>query len=489
MRAFGPRLTALVLTAIAGTGALAFSFTGPRWLDPRTTFHIGLSGTAPAGGSWSATLRDAMTQWTQSTAFTFVTDTTYIDPCAGLQRSNSGTGFTDGNGDGRNSADFRTTVCGNSFGSSVLAITLNLSETGALGFRELIQTDIVFNSNYQWDVYDGPQQSRVDFRRVALHELGHALGLDHESTQASIMAPRYGNLSTLQTDDIAGANALYAGSGSCLVRELGPSVMFRDRLAAGDCRVRDLFGGSDDTSFVDVYRLRLTRDTDLDIVMRSTELDAVLILADAKLGGIEIHDDFNGGCDAHIHKRLPAGEYRILANTYQAPQKCTGNTGGYSLTISDSGLPQLGAVKNAAGGTEIANTVITGGATANAGASFDATFTANQAIDVLGLIVPDPQHVGRVGHLYVLAALGDGRQFMLNSSRRFVPFVGGLSNLVPMRSGALVAKELVSVISGLKGTTSGLAGQTITVYLGYALDSNPQEVWYGSSPLRFTIKP
>ena len=442
MRAFGPRLTALVLTAIAGTGALAFSFTGPRWLDPRTTFHIGLSGTAPAGGSWSATLRDAMTQWTQSTAFTFVTDTTYIDPCAGLQRSNSGTGSPDGNGDGRNSADFRTTVCGNSFGSGVLAITLNMSETGALGFRELIQTDIVFNSNYQWDVYDGPQQSRVDFRRVALHELGHALGLDHESTQASIMAPRYGNLSTLQTDDIAG-----------------------------------------------VYRLRLTRDTDLDIVMRSTELDAVLILADAKLGGIEIHDDFNGGCDAHIHKRLPAGEYRILANTYQAPQKCTGNTGGYSLTISDSGLPQLGAVKNAAGGTEIANTVITGGATANAGASFDATFTANQAIDVLGLIVPDPQHVGRVGHLYVLAALGDGRQFMLNSSRRFVPFVGGLSNLVPMRSGALVAKELVSVISGLKGTTSGLAGQTITVYLGYALDSNPQEVWYGSSPLRFTIKP
>lgn len=466
------QLLAGALAVVTGSGALAFSLIGTRWLEPTATFHVGMPGTAPSGTTWSTALTAAMDKWNAQTDFTFVADPGFVDPC-----SNSATG---------NRIDFRANVCGTSFGNNVLAVTLTLANPGQLGFGELYQSNILFNAAYSWDVYDGPRRSRIDFGRVALHELGHAIGLDHESAQLAIMAPSITDLHSLQADDVAGVNAIYGGTGACAIRDVPANALRSESLATGDCRVRDLFGGTD-TSFVDVYRLRLTKTSTLDFAMSSSELDSVLILANANMGNLEIFDDTNGQCDARFRKTLPAGEYRLLANTYVTPEKCVGNTGGYSLTISDSGMPLLGAIRNAQGGA-LANAAVSGGATAD-GANYAGSFTADQAIDVLGRIVPDPQHVGLTGNIYVVAVLGDGRQFMKNSSGRFVPFTGGLFTLVPMRTGTLAAVEPVSIAEGLQGSVSGLAGQTLSVYVGYALASAPQQIWYGGTPINFTIAP
>ncbi|HEY0962926.1 MAG TPA: matrixin family metalloprotease [Pseudomonadales bacterium] len=482
-------VVALLLCALTGSGALAFTLGGSRWFAPTTTFYIGMTGSSPSGVAWSTALRQSLAQWSDATSFDFVANESYLDPCAGFRRNdNDAAGFPMGSGDRRNGIDFRSTVCGNNFGAGVLAITLSLSIGGPLGFPVFDQTDIIFNSNYQWDVYTGNPQQRIDFRRVALHELGHAIGLDHSSATASIMAPNYGQVHTLQADDISGVNAIY-GASACQVRDVATNAAVAERLAAGDCRVRDLFGGSTDTSFVDVYRLTLARETELDIALESSELDPVLILTDAKLGGIEIHDDTDGTCNARIRKRLPAGEYRVLVNTFVEPQKCAGNEGAYNLTLSDSGMPLLGNIGNAGGGASLANAVITGGATSTAGASFTTSFGASQPFDVLGRIVVDPAHVGRSGRLFVLAVLGDGRRFAQNSSGAFVPFTGDIGSFPVRRSTVLHSTEQMSVVSGLRGDTSGLAGQTVTVYLGYALDSSPTDIWYGKQPIRFTIAP
>lgn len=73
------------------------------------------------------------------------------------------------------SAFFAADVFGDKFGSGVLAVTV-------FSFRGTIleTSDTVFNSAYTWDSYRGPfNASLLDFRRVAIHEFGHTLGLDH----------------------------------------------------------------------------------------------------------------------------------------------------------------------------------------------------------------------------------------------------------------------------------------------------------------------
>jgi hypothetical protein len=467
------QLLLCMLGLVTGSGALAFSLLGNRWLEPTAKFYVGMPGTSPSGVSWSSALTSAMDKWNAQTQFKFVADAGFADPC-----SRTATG---------NRIDFRATACGNNFGNNVLAVTLTLANPGRLGFGELYQSNIIFNSSYSWDVYDGPRRSQIDFGRVALHELGHAIGLDHESSQPAIMAPTLTDLSTLQADDVAGVKAIYGGTGACLVRDVSANVARQESLGTGDCQVRDLFGGND-TSFVDVYRLRLAKTMTLDFAMSSSELDSVLILTNANMGNPEIFDDTNGQCDARFRKTLPAGEYRLLANTYVTPAKCVGNTGSYSLTISDSGMPVLGSIKNAIGGSSIANAVISGAATLD-GSTYATSFTANETIDVLARIVPDPQHVGIHGRIYVVAVLDDGRQFMKSESGKFIPFGGGIENLIPLRTGTLAATESVSIASALQGAASGLAGHSIYVYVGYALSSSPWQVWYGATPISFSIAP
>jgi len=53
-----------------------------------------------------------------------------------------------------------------------------------------------------------------DIESVALHEIGHLLGLEHTSIAGSVMFPTYqGQVRTLQSDDIAGIRSLYGRRG------------------------------------------------------------------------------------------------------------------------------------------------------------------------------------------------------------------------------------------------------------------------------------
>ncbi|HEY6071679.1 MAG TPA: matrixin family metalloprotease [Chthoniobacterales bacterium] len=110
-------------------------------------------------------------------------------------------------GDRVNSMAFSATNFGHSFGSGTLAVT-----TYWFSGSTMSEADILFNSNQPWDSYRGPLRSSYDIQRVALHESGHALGLDHSNLSTAIMYAYINNTDALTSDDINGAQALYGAS-------------------------------------------------------------------------------------------------------------------------------------------------------------------------------------------------------------------------------------------------------------------------------------
>ena len=86
-------------------------------------------------------------------------------------------------------------------------------------FRDgrIVAADVYFNTDRRWSTYSGEQWTNnvIDFRRIALHEFGHALGLGHTPGEGRvIMNAHASDIDRLQRDDINGARALYANRGT-----------------------------------------------------------------------------------------------------------------------------------------------------------------------------------------------------------------------------------------------------------------------------------
>ncbi len=70
---------------------------------------------------------------------------------------------------------------------------------------ETIAGDLHFDDDEQWGIGSG-----IDVYSVALHELGHALGLGHSDHPGAVMYPYYARAAELTSEDIAAIRMLYA---------------------------------------------------------------------------------------------------------------------------------------------------------------------------------------------------------------------------------------------------------------------------------------
>ncbi len=161
--------------------------------------QLSLGGPTPLSdgfGSFNESARDALNSWnTYLQHLTFAANMNSVVPPA--------------ENDDEMSVEFSNTVFGDSFGSGTLAITL-LNYRGSV----MEETDTLFNTHYVWDSYRGPLRGNIiDFHRVAIHEFGHTLGLDHPDDAhqhvSAIMNSRVSDIDSLQQDDINGAMSLY----------------------------------------------------------------------------------------------------------------------------------------------------------------------------------------------------------------------------------------------------------------------------------------
>lgn len=159
-----------------GAAALTYSISG-------SISSLGASGTRAA-------IETALNAWSAAARVTFTPTNT-----PGLARSID---FTFGNIDGS----------GGTLAQGYYPNDLN---------REPVAGDIKFDSSESWEVGNAKGSGAFDLVLTAVHEIGHALGLDHSSAAGSIMAATVSanqSFTSLPSTDVNAIRGLYASTGT-----------------------------------------------------------------------------------------------------------------------------------------------------------------------------------------------------------------------------------------------------------------------------------
>jgi hypothetical protein len=171
---------------------------GFKWLAGTASW--GYNGTgAPSGvaGTAVGAIQAAAATWgQQGAAFAF----------SGGSPSSAGTGACGGGTDGNNTVGWANQS------GSVLAVTCSWYGSGN-PFNPAVEFDMQIDPEWTWTT---GSPIGVDLQSVALHELGHALGLNHSGDGSAVMFASYTQGSSKRApaqDDIDGELAIYGPSG------------------------------------------------------------------------------------------------------------------------------------------------------------------------------------------------------------------------------------------------------------------------------------
>lgn len=187
--------------------AQAFFVSGRRW-PAGTSITMHLQQGAPSSplidgaGNWNTVTEGALSIWNpflNGVSFRVVRDST-VDTA--LRNS-------------LNNVVWADDVYGDPFGDAVAVMRYLYFPSD----NRIVEADVLFDRSRNWNSYRGSLRSAsgggtlYDLRRVALHEFGHVLGLNHPNdngqTVTAVMNSRVSNVDTVQRDDTDGVASIY----------------------------------------------------------------------------------------------------------------------------------------------------------------------------------------------------------------------------------------------------------------------------------------
>ncbi len=182
-----------------GSVSAAYVTSGFKWNSGSASWsYNGTGAAASVSGTANGALQAAASTWgQQGAAFSF----------SGGGTTSNGTGACGGGTDGSNTVGWAPQS------GSVLAVTCSWFGSTGNPFKPAVEFDMQIDPEWNWTTGSSIQ---IDLQSVALHEFGHALGLNHSGSGSAVMFASYSNGTDKRTptsDDVNGILAIYGATG------------------------------------------------------------------------------------------------------------------------------------------------------------------------------------------------------------------------------------------------------------------------------------
>ena len=210
------------VTATSGGSYSSYALTGYRWnqKDPQVQLYLNPTGT-PSGltpESSQSAISAAANTWDDAVSQNIFADGTTVKIDYSKQVPNPFAGST---------ADTFSVNGWRNFGNSYLGVTAYWTNGQKVnGYYSLTEADTVYNKDYQWttDLNTAQNTGKLDLQSVAVHELGHSIGMGdlytlpssdpRKNDFAQVMNAYDAPQRTLGNGDKTGAQILYGAPSS-----------------------------------------------------------------------------------------------------------------------------------------------------------------------------------------------------------------------------------------------------------------------------------